>query len=191
MTRFYLAALALGSATASAAPAAAECNRAPAAYAMPAQRLDQAVQQLAHISGCFVKMDLAMVADRRAPALKGRYRPEEALARLVRGTGYTAHSTPEGLAFDGDLLAVTMSQARALRTAVQTHARAGHLSPAQATRLRATLTEVERTVPRQVNAQGMLTPAQKRDAITKLDAVRSAVGPVEDARGWAAFKRAA
>lgn len=172
-----------------ATPASAACQRAPVAFDLPAQRLDAALQELSHRTGCLVTVDPSSVADRRAPALRGRFTPEQALARLIRNTGYDARSTPEGLAFGDELLSITMSQARVLRTEVQNQARDGRLPAAKATRLRAILTDVERTLPRQVNAQGMLTPAQRRDAIRKLDSVRAGVGHVEDARDWPAFRR--
>lgn len=187
--RHLPALLAAGTATLAAAPALAACQRTPVVFDLPAQRLDEAVQQLAHRTGCPVTVDPSSVADRRAPALRGRFTPEQALARLIRNTGYDARSTPEGLAFGGELLSITMSQARVLRTEVRNQARAGRLPAARAARLRAVLTDVERALPRQVNAQGMLTPAQRRDAIRKLDGVGAAVGPVEDARDWPAFRR--
>jgi hypothetical protein len=181
--------LAAGAASLAASPSFAACKRAPIAFDLPAQRLDAAMQALSRRTGCPVHADPGIVADRPAPALRGQFTPEAALARLVRNTGYTARSTPDGLAFDGDVLAVTMSQARVLRTEVQNRARAGRLAAPDARRLRTILTDVERSLPRLVNAQGMLTPIQRRDAIGKLDAVRAAVGPVSDARDWAAFKR--
>jgi len=190
MVSFRVAALvATGAATLAASPSLAACRREAATIDLPAQRLDSAVQQLSRLTGCPVGVDPVIVADRPAPAIRGRFTPEAALARLVRNTGYTARSTPDGLGFDGDVLAVTMSQARVLRTEVQNRARAGRLPAPEARRLRAVLTDVERSVPRQVNAQGMLTSVQRQDAIRKLDAVRAVVGPVQDARDWPGFKR--
>ncbi|WP_245844236.1 TonB-dependent receptor [Sphingomonas spermidinifaciens] len=55
-------------------------------YDMPSQDLGSALRAVAQQSGTQVIAPTELVADLRAPALKGRYRPEQAVAQLLRGS---------------------------------------------------------------------------------------------------------
>jgi hypothetical protein len=74
----------------------AACQHTPVRYDYPAQRLDEALQQFAHTSGCPVEVDLGKAASQKVPPLKGVFKPEEALARIVKGKGFKITTTPEG-----------------------------------------------------------------------------------------------
>lgn len=78
-------------------PAYAACQSDAVEYDFPAQRMDEALQQLAHRSGCFINTDLTRIADEQAPALSGTYRPEEALWELLKGSGWEGYLNDEGL----------------------------------------------------------------------------------------------
>ena len=60
-----------------------------AAIALPAQPLDDALVELSRQAGIDILLSSAAVADRRAPALRGRFTPSEALQRLLAGTNLT------------------------------------------------------------------------------------------------------
>lgn len=77
--------------------AQAACQNGPLRYDYDVQRLDQALQDLAHRSGCFVAVTPDLLEGKQAAALHGRYRPLPALQRLLRGTGLQATRTREGL----------------------------------------------------------------------------------------------
>lgn len=130
----------------------------------------------------------SLIANRRVQASCGSYTPKEALARLVSHTGYTAYATKDGLALARHVLDVTMSQTRVLRTATDNRVRSGTMRGADATRLHAKLTSLQRSLPALVNCQGMLTSAQRTGAVRALSAVRAETGLVEEATGSDAFK---
>ncbi|MDQ1155152.1 TonB-dependent receptor [Brevundimonas sp. SORGH_AS_0993] len=69
-------------------PAVAE--RAQAAFDIPAQPLAGALTQFARQAGREVLFDPALVADKRAGSLKGRYEIERALTQLLGGSGLKA-----------------------------------------------------------------------------------------------------
>jgi len=72
-------------------PAAAqESAAAPMAFDIPAQPLDQAVTALARLAGLTIGGDSALLRGRRAPAVQGRYTPQEALRILLAGSGVAA-----------------------------------------------------------------------------------------------------
>ncbi|MFC0337587.1 hypothetical protein SAMN05421848_1625 [Kushneria avicenniae] len=86
------ACLLLAGTTVSASMAAsAACQIQAMAYDYPEQRLDQALQQFAHTSGCPVEVDTSQLGDRQAPALQGKFTPDAALIQLVRGSGLEVH----------------------------------------------------------------------------------------------------
>lgn len=113
----YTAALLLS--TLFALPAYAACQSDAVDYDFPAQRLDEALQQLAHRSGCFINTDLTRIADEQAPALSGTYRPEEALWELLKGTGWEGYPTDEGLEVSEREQGWVKARTQALREAVE------------------------------------------------------------------------
>lgn len=72
-------------------PASAACQLQAMRYDYPEQRLDQALQQFAHTSGCPVEMDMALIEGHKARALSGQFTPDAALIQLVRGSGLEVH----------------------------------------------------------------------------------------------------
>ena len=88
---------ALACATA-APPAAAQQQAAPVLrserhFAIPAQALTDALVAFGRQAGLQVSVDGALVRNLQAPAIAGRMRAEEALARLLSGTGLVASRT--------------------------------------------------------------------------------------------------
>ncbi|WP_299257443.1 STN domain-containing protein [uncultured Kushneria sp.] len=73
------------------AQASAACQIQAIQYDYPEQRLDQALEQFAHTSGCPVEVDSASLGNLQAPALSGRFTPGAALIQLVRGSGLEVH----------------------------------------------------------------------------------------------------
>ncbi|WP_447529155.1 hypothetical protein [Vreelandella sp. TE19] len=81
-----------------ASSAQAACQRDPVSFDFPAQRMDEALQQLAHRTGCFIHTRPAAMGDTQVPAVSGTYRPEEALWAILKGSGWEGYRTDEGLA---------------------------------------------------------------------------------------------
>ena len=68
------------------APASAQ-DRSSTAFALPALPLGQALREVALRTGRNLIVDDALVASRSAPSLSGRYGAEEAVAKLLVGSG--------------------------------------------------------------------------------------------------------
>lgn len=65
-------------------------------FDMPAEPLSKALHDYAQISGRQIIFTQADVAAKTAPALKGRYSPDEALSRLLAGSDLVADRSPTG-----------------------------------------------------------------------------------------------
>lgn len=92
MSRFSLSALYLSgsivtAALAASAPAALAQHSSSIAVALPAQPLGASVRELALRSGQTILVDADLVAGAKGPALRGAFTVEEALDRLLAGTG--------------------------------------------------------------------------------------------------------
>lgn len=66
-------------------------------YDLPAQALGDALRAVARSSGQSIIVPTDLVAGKRAPALKGEFSPEAALAQLLAGSGLTAHRVGDAL----------------------------------------------------------------------------------------------
>lgn len=67
-------------------------------YNSSARRMDEALQDFAHQSGCFVQVTPDVIKNRYAASLHGEYRPLQALRRLLRHYPYLrADTTQDGL----------------------------------------------------------------------------------------------
>ena len=77
---------------------------------LPEQRLADSLRAVALLSGRTVLADDGSVAEKRAPALRGTYTLEDALQRLLAGSGLTAARTQSGFVVKA-LAAQTLSEA--------------------------------------------------------------------------------
>lgn len=181
-----LAMLLTGGALAFAMPAAAECLRGPVRVKLPAQRLDERVQALAHATGCFMEVDTALLAERRAPALRGRVTTDQAVRRSLRGTGL------EGVPYKGHWRIDRHQQDRFARRIATLRAtldqQRGALSPARGAAIARDLARVEKGVTRDVRRQGFLGAAERsrHDATLDRAAKRMGVAVPDLPRGWIA-----
>ncbi|SDX03349.1 hypothetical protein SAMN05444064_110140 [Pseudomonas syringae] len=82
------------------ANAYAACQMTPIDYDMPTQRLDEALQQLAHRSGCPIKVDLGADSSRKVKKFKGNFTPDKALALVLKKTGLEGYVENDGLTVD-------------------------------------------------------------------------------------------
>jgi iron complex outermembrane receptor protein len=71
-------------------------------YDMPAQDLGAALRQVGTVSGRSVVVATDLVAGLQAPALKGRYTPDDAVAALLRGTRLHAVTVSGALVIERD-----------------------------------------------------------------------------------------
>ncbi|MDU8628233.1 MULTISPECIES: hypothetical protein [unclassified Pseudomonas syringae group] len=101
-----------------AAPAFAACQMTPVAYDMPSQRLDEALQQLAHRSGCPVKVDLGADSSRKVKKFKGTFTPDQALWLVLKKTGLEGYVENDGLTVDRRGQDFVNQRATELRTAI-------------------------------------------------------------------------
>lgn len=79
------------------APALAGPNPAPVSFNIEAGSLESALLAYAHQSGLQLLYSAELVAGRTAPALRGALAPDQALDRLLAGTGLVAQSTRPGV----------------------------------------------------------------------------------------------
>ncbi|HVJ02961.1 MAG TPA: TonB-dependent receptor, partial [Sphingomonas sp.] len=80
----------------------ADARLQPAAYDLPAQPLGDALRAVARRSGQSILVPSDLVAGRRAPALRGDYSPEAALALLLAGSGLIARRVGDALVIQRD-----------------------------------------------------------------------------------------
>ncbi len=78
-------------------PAWAQTPAPLQAYRMPQQPLEQALAELASLSGVQILMAPQMLRDKTAPALDGRYSTAQALQRLLAGSGLSYRLTDSGV----------------------------------------------------------------------------------------------
>lgn len=160
----YPARVLLGSclfAASGALPALGACLPTAVSYDYPASRLDSALEQFAHTSGCFVHVDMNDVGDLRTDALKGRFTPADALLRLVRGTGLEAHVEQGRYAVNHADRDAVKRRIDALRTTIANERDAGQLSEEKATKLTQQLDAVWQNTQSLIRSQGFLSAAEK------------------------------
>lgn len=143
------------------AQASAACQIQAVRYDYPAQRLDQALQQFAHTSGCPVEVDNASLGNLQAPALSGRFTPDAALIQLVRGSGLEVH-------LDNDHYRINQSDRERIEDLVETFryridsARdSQQLARSDAEALDAQLDAIATQSDQLITEQGFLSAAEK------------------------------
>ncbi|MET0332891.1 MAG: TonB-dependent siderophore receptor [Rhizobacter sp.] len=75
---------------------AAQAQPAAKEIDLPAQPLDKALRELASQTGARILFSTDLTEQKQAPALKGRLTPQEALERLLSGSGLVVRPTPDG-----------------------------------------------------------------------------------------------
>lgn len=95
------AALCLGGAFAAAEPAAAlPAAQDARSFDIPAGPLSESLRRYAEITGLQTVYSSELVADLRAPAVRGRYSAEQALALILSGSGLQARQSGETIALE-------------------------------------------------------------------------------------------
>lgn len=56
-------------------------------YDIDFQRFDEAAQQIAHATGCFIQSNLGRTGAIKPQPVQGRYSPRQAIAKAIEGTG--------------------------------------------------------------------------------------------------------
>ncbi|MCG7756074.1 MAG: TonB-dependent receptor [Nitrosomonas sp.] len=74
----------------------AEPAQQPAEISIPAQPLGEAITQLALQAGVWIGVDANLVAGKQAPAIQGRYTPDQAIMQLLAGSGLVALENSPG-----------------------------------------------------------------------------------------------
>ncbi|AWN17717.1 hypothetical protein SALB1_3523 [Salinisphaera sp. LB1] len=142
-------------------PAVAACLPDAAGYDFAAQRLDSALQQFAHTSGCPVRVDLGRYGRLKTSALKGRYTPADALVRLVRGTGLEVHVDNGKYAVNRADRHALKARIAATRSAISTARHGGIIGKARAAGFNQQLDSVWRNAQSLIRRQGFLSAAEK------------------------------
>ncbi|HEY4547086.1 MAG TPA: secretin and TonB N-terminal domain-containing protein, partial [Pedomonas sp.] len=75
---------------------AASAHAKTVTFDIPAQSLASAINEFSRQSGRAITAPAAVLRDKTAPAVKGAMTPEEALERLLEGTGLHIETTPGG-----------------------------------------------------------------------------------------------
>lgn len=71
------------------APAMAACRFQPVKVQLPSQRLDERLQDINRKTGYSVATADQIPADRRVPAISGRYTAAQLYSRALRNTGFS------------------------------------------------------------------------------------------------------
>lgn len=145
------------------ASARAVCQPTPEPYHLPKQRLNQALQEFAHISGCFVNVNTALLDGKTANALDGNFSPSVALILLVRGSGLEVHARMGKLSVNESDQKNLAKRADILESSLKTAERNKTLSPDTAKYLLKQLKEIPRQAATLVREQGFLSPAERLD----------------------------
>lgn len=74
----------------------AEPAQQPTEINIPAQPLGEAITQLALQAGVWIGVDANLVAGKQAPAIQGRYTPDQAIIQLLAGNGLVALENSPG-----------------------------------------------------------------------------------------------
>lgn len=93
---FARLALAVALATTPMFAATARAAQAQQQFAIPAGALDQALNRFASQAGVLLSVDAALTTGKRSPGLQGYFPTEDALARLLAGTGLQASRQADG-----------------------------------------------------------------------------------------------
>ncbi|RJS91427.1 STN domain-containing protein [Salinisphaera sp. Q1T1-3] len=143
------------------ARAEAACQPAAAHYDLPAQRLDTALQEFAHISGCPVNVNTQLLDGHKAPALQGRFTPSVALIRLVRGSGLEVHFDETQLAVNQDDRQQMNQRVQQLEARLKGAVSSRQIDAGTADDLRAQLEAASDEAGQLIRQQGFLSAAEK------------------------------
>ncbi|MEG8038068.1 STN domain-containing protein [Sphingomonas sp. LR60] len=171
-----------------AVPAAAECTREKVRVDLPEQRMDERVQALAHLSGCFMEVDTTLLADKQARRLKGRMVPRDALYRSLRGSGLEAARYKGHWRIDRRQQERFARRVATLRATTAAQREREAIGKQRAADVDHTLRHIEKAVPREVNEQAHLDVTDRIRFDERLDRVARKIGtpPTPLAMGWVA-----
>ncbi len=183
-----LALLLSGVALWGATPAVAECTRAPVRVNLPKQRMDERIQQLAHLTGCFMEVEPALLADREAPRVRGKLTAREALYLSLRGSGLEAARYKGHWRIDRRQQERFARRIETLRATTAAQEERDAISHLRATGVRHTMRHVEKAVPREVREQAHLDVKKRIRYNEQLDGVARRIGtpPAPLPSGWVA-----
>lgn len=61
------------------------CTKDPVPISLPIQRLDERLQDLAHLTGCMMQVDPSLLTDLSAPAISGNLTARQTLRQSLKG----------------------------------------------------------------------------------------------------------
>ncbi len=158
-------------------PVTAACQAGPFAIALPEQRLDERLQDLAHRTGCFVAVEPALLEGKRAPALDGLLTSEQAFLQSVRGRGLETGPSQGHWRIDRAQQIQFAARIALLRARLADAAHGTAITPKAAGTLDRELDAIAVDVPAQVRAQGFLSAAERASYGKRLDAVERSLSP--------------
>lgn len=153
--------LLVGASMALALPASAACQIRAMSYDYPEQRMDQALEQFAHTSGCPVEVDNALIEDHRAPALAGQFTPDAALIQLVRGSGLEVHLDDGHYRINQSDRERINDRIETLRYRIDSARNDESLTPGNADALDAQLDAIDAQSDQLITEQGFLSAGEK------------------------------
>ncbi|WP_372393147.1 hypothetical protein ACCQ05_05365 [Xanthomonas sp. NCPPB 3582] len=144
-----------------AGPVLAACQPGPFAFSLPAQRLDERLQELVHVTGCAVEVDPSLLDGKRAYALAGDLSTDQAFIASVRGSGLEAGLADDHWRVNRAQQRYFAERVETLQGAIADARKSGAIAPARAKKLTAHLAAVATEVPRLVRQQGFLSAAER------------------------------
>ncbi len=180
--------LGCGVALLAALPATAECAHGKVRVDLPAQRLDERVQALAHATGCFMEVDTALLADKQAKRVRGRMTARNALYLSLRGSGLEAAPYKGHWRIDQRQQQRFARRIATLRATTAEQRERDAISGLRARDVARTLRHVEKAVPREINEQAHLNVLDRVRYNERLDGVARRIGapPPPLPLGWVA-----
>ncbi|MCC8618821.1 STN domain-containing protein [Xanthomonas vesicatoria] len=161
-----------------AGPVFAACQPGPFAVSLPAQRLDERLQELAHVTGCAVEVDPTLLQGKHAVALSGSLTTDQVFVQSVRGSGLEAVPADDHWRVNQAQQLYFAERVETLRSAIADARKSKSITPERAKKLTAYLSKIAVDVPRLVREQGFLSAAERASYGRMLKDVEQSLGRV-------------
>ncbi|MEA9556742.1 hypothetical protein VC273_12720 [Xanthomonas nasturtii] len=144
-----------------AAPVFGACQPGPFAVSLPAQRLDERLQELAHVTGCAVEVDPSLLQGKRAAVLTGSLTADQAFIESVRGSGLEAGPADDHWRVNQAQQLYFAERVETLRSAIADARKSKSMTPVRAKKMTAYLSKIAADVPKLIREQGFLSAAER------------------------------
>ena len=152
-------------------PALAACQPGPMPISLPAQRMDERLQALAHATGCHVDVDDALIAGKRVLPLRGTLPTDQMFFRTVQGSGLEVEPNQGHWRVSRDQQRYFAQRIARIGSDIAAARRNRRITAAQAAGYQRELATVRSGVPHYVREQGFLSAAERSSYTAMLDRI--------------------